>query len=78
MSQKFTIALDAMGGDHGPSTVVPGAALAVTRHPDVGFLLFGDEALITPLLNDHPKLKAVSKVHHTEVAVAMDIAPRPR
>jgi glycerol-3-phosphate acyltransferase PlsX len=75
MSQKFTIALDAMGGDHGPSTVVPGAALAVTRHPDVGFLLFGDEALITPLLNDHPKLKAVSKVHHTEVAVAMDDKP---
>jgi len=28
MSKRVCISLDAMGGDHGPSTVVPGAAIA--------------------------------------------------
>ena len=28
----FTIALDAMGGDHGPAVIVPGAHLSRVRH----------------------------------------------
>lgn len=75
MTKHFTIALDAMGGDHGPDTVVPGAALAAERHPGFNFLLFGDEAKIVPLLARHPKLKAVATIHHTDVAVAMDDKP---
>lgn len=48
MSQRVRISLDAMGGDHGPSTVVPGAGLARERHPETTFLMFGDEAVLTP------------------------------
>ncbi len=44
MHQKARIALDAMGGDHGPSVVVPGAAIALERHPDTEFLICGNEA----------------------------------
>ena len=33
MSQMVRIALDAMGGDHGPAVVVAGAELALARHP---------------------------------------------
>ena len=40
-----------MGGDHGPSVVVPGAALALERHPGMRFLIFGDEAAVRPLLD---------------------------
>jgi phosphate acyltransferase len=75
MTDKLTIALDAMGGDHGPETVVPGAALAAERHPGFTFLFYGDEARIAPLLNAHPKLKRVAHISHTEVAVAMDDKP---
>jgi phosphate acyltransferase len=75
MTKSITIALDAMGGDHGPDTVVPGAALAAERHPGFGFLLFGDEAKIAPLLERFPKLKAVATIHHSDVAVAMDDKP---
>jgi phosphate acyltransferase len=75
MTKHFTIALDAMGGDHGPDTVVPGAALAAERHPGFKFLLFGDETKIAPLLARHPKLKGVATIHHTDVAVAMDDKP---
>ena len=51
MPHKVRIALDAMGGDHGPSVVVPGAELSLGRHPDIEFVLFGDRAVIEPLLD---------------------------
>jgi glycerol-3-phosphate acyltransferase PlsX len=75
MSQKVRIALDAMGGDHGPSVVVPGADLALARHSDCEFLLFGDKAKIEPLLGSHPRLRDAARLLHTDVAVRMDDKP---
>jgi glycerol-3-phosphate acyltransferase PlsX len=75
MPKPVRISLDAMGGDHGATVVIPGAALALERHPDLHFQLFGDEAIVRPLLDAHPKLKAAAVVHHTDVAVAMDEKP---
>ena len=64
-----------MGGDHGPSVVVPGAAIALERHPDTEFLLFGNEAELTPLVKAHPRLAAASRIVHTEVAIGMNDKP---
>jgi glycerol-3-phosphate acyltransferase PlsX len=75
MSEKVRIALDAMGGDHGPSVVVPGADLALAQHPDSTFILFGDEAKIEPLLSAHSRLKADARLVHTDVAIRMDDKP---
>ena len=75
MPQKVRIALDAMGGDHGPSVIVPGAEIALDRHPDTEFLLYGDTAQIDPLLSARPKLAAVSRAFHTDVVVKMDDKP---
>jgi glycerol-3-phosphate acyltransferase PlsX len=75
MGAPVTIALDAMGGDHGPSVVIPAAALALVRHPDMQFLLVGDTAKIEPVLADHPALAAKARIVHTDVAVAMDAKP---
>src|SRR6186713_2576837 len=75
MPQTVRIALDAMGGDHGPSVVVPGAALALAQHPDSTFILFGDQGRIGPLLAAHPRLKAACRLVHTDVAVRMDDKP---
>ena len=75
MPDKVRIALDAMGGDHGASVVVPGAEVSLQRHPDAEFVLFGDAAVVGPLLEAHPRLKAVSRLVHTEVAVKMDAKP---
>ena len=75
MAASLTIALDAMGGDHGPKVVVPGAARSLVRHPDLSFLLFGDEAKIAPELANHAALKEKSRIVHTPVAVAMDAKP---
>jgi glycerol-3-phosphate acyltransferase PlsX len=75
MPQKVRIALDAMGGDHGPSVVVPGAAVALAQHPGASFILFGDQAKIEPLLGAHPQLREACRLVHTDVAVRMEDKP---
>ena len=75
MSDKVRIALDAMGGDHGPAVIVAGADLALARHPETEFLFFGNTALVAPLVDARPALKAVSKLVHTDIAVRMEDKP---
>ncbi|MEQ8745618.1 phosphate acyltransferase PlsX [Pyruvatibacter sp.] len=75
MAGGITIALDAMGGDLGPEAVVGGASLARIRHPNVHYEFHGDEKLLAPLLETDAELKAVSSIHHTDVAVSMSDKP---
>ncbi len=75
MTNGVRIALDAMGGDFGPSVVVPGAAIARDRRPDTSYLFFGDEKQIRPLIEQHPRLAAVSEIRHTDVVVKNDDKP---
>ncbi|MBL4803260.1 MAG: phosphate acyltransferase PlsX [Alphaproteobacteria bacterium] len=75
MADSKTIAIDAMGGDHGPESTIPGAALCLKDHPKLKFMIYGDEARINPLLNKHPDLKKVSIVHHTEKQIRSDEKP---
>src|ERR1700674_3086297 len=75
MSRRLRIALDAMGGDHGPAIVVPGADIAAARHPGAEFILFGDEAQIAPLLTRHARLAERSREVHTDMAVRMHPIP---
>jgi glycerol-3-phosphate acyltransferase PlsX len=75
MTRPVRIALDAMGGDHGPTVVVPGAEIAATRRPDLEFIWFGNEAAIDPLVSARPRLEPISKIVHTDVAVRMDDKP---
>jgi glycerol-3-phosphate acyltransferase PlsX len=64
-----------MGGDHGPPVTIPGADFALQRHTDVEFIIFGDQAQVAPLLDAHPRLKAKSRLVHTDVAIRMDDKP---
>jgi phosphate acyltransferase len=75
MSQMVRIALDAMGGDHGPAVVVGGAELALARHPESQFLFFGNRSVVEPLVAGCPALKSVSQLVHAEVAVRMEDKP---
>jgi phosphate acyltransferase len=75
MPQKVRIALDAMGGDHGPSVVIPGAGLALSQRPDSEFILYGDRSRIEPLLASQTQLLGASRIVHTDVAVRMDDKP---
>jgi glycerol-3-phosphate acyltransferase PlsX len=64
-----TIAVDAMGGDHGPAEVVPGAIDHARTHPEDQVLLVGDSAVLGRLAGPLPP--NVSIVHASEV-VGMD------
>jgi glycerol-3-phosphate acyltransferase PlsX len=66
---RQTIALDAMGGDHGPDVIVPAASLALQELPGVHFLLFGDERRIQPILARYPLLAQASTIRHTEKVI---------
>lgn len=69
------IALDAMGGDFGPEVIVPGAAISLTRHPNLRYKLFGDQTRIEAELRKHPELAERSDVVHTDAAISMDEKP---
>ncbi|HSV22049.1 MAG TPA: phosphate acyltransferase PlsX, partial [Xanthobacteraceae bacterium] len=75
MPHKVRIALDAMGGDYGPPVVTAGADISLDRHPDTEFVIVGNRAVLEPLLANRPRLRAVSRIIHTDVAVKMDDKP---
>jgi glycerol-3-phosphate acyltransferase PlsX len=75
MTAQQTIALDVMGGDHGPKVVLPGAELSLVRHPGTRYLLFGDGSAIREELSRHKALADKSDIIHTEVSISMDAKP---
>ncbi|MBS0363015.1 MAG: phosphate acyltransferase PlsX [Proteobacteria bacterium] len=76
MTQPLVISIDAMGGDHGPSVVIPAVVRAAQALPaDVRFLLHGDEPTLTPALARHAALRPRVEVRHAERVVAMDEKP---
>jgi len=75
MARDVRIALDAMGGDHGPSVVLSAAGIALERRPDIEFLIYGDEKQTGPIMSADRRLAARSKLFHTSVAVQMTDKP---
>lgn len=72
---KLIIALDAMGGDNAPYAVLAGAEEAHATYPHVQFLLYGNEAILTPILTKFPQLQTVSRIVHAETVVAPEDKP---
>ncbi|MEM8950290.1 MAG: phosphate acyltransferase PlsX [Pseudomonadota bacterium] len=70
-----TIAIDAMGGDHAPGMVIAGAGMARSRHADLRFLLYGDQAAIAPLVKEHAGLADQVEIVHTPDRVEADAKP---
>ncbi len=75
MSAAPRLAVDGMGGDHAPDIVVAGLAIALERHPEGRFLLFGDEARLAPLLARHPRLAEAVTVCHAAEVIPGDLKP---
>ncbi|OXE36959.1 MAG: phosphate acyltransferase [Phenylobacterium zucineum] len=76
MTRSLVISIDAMGGDYGPSTTIPGLALAIETSKDhLNFLVHGDEKVLIPELARHPGLAARCEVRHTDKVIASDEKP---
>ena len=77
MSEKITIALDAMGGDFGPGVIVPAALGMVKNNRNLHLILVGDQDAIAEQLHNHNAKEDGEKisVKHTTQCVAMDELP---
>jgi phosphate acyltransferase len=75
LTATYTLAVDAMGGDHAPLMVVEGLQIAAERHPGARFLLVGDEAQLAPLLDRHRRAAAVCTLRHAPEVVGNDLKP---
>ena len=69
------IAVDAMGGDHAPQSVVEGAVLAV-RECECTVLLVGDREILQPLVNRAALPEGRILIKHASEVVRMDESPR--
>jgi glycerol-3-phosphate acyltransferase PlsX len=76
LSPKLTVSVDAMGGDAGPSVVVSALVRAVRRHPNVHFMLHGDETELTRLVaKRRSKLSQHVSIRHAPRVVRMEDKP---
>ncbi len=66
-----------MGGDHGPSAIIPGVARAAQLLADrpVRFLLCGDQERIATPLGRSRKLAAICEIRHSDLIIASDEKP---
>ena len=66
------LAVDAMGGDHGPAEIIPGALVHARAHPEDTVILVGDEARIIEVAGALP---ANVSIAHASQVVEMDEHP---
>jgi len=71
-----TIALDAMGGDHGPCVVVPAALSVIKESPTLKLILVGDyDVLVAELRKHGADVSPNLQIHHASQRVEMDELP---
>lgn len=76
MDSLIRISLDAMGGDHGLSVVVPAALESLKEHEDIVLTLVGDEAKILEELTAHKaEVSDRLRIQHASQQVEMGEAP---
>lgn len=71
-----TVALDGMGGDHGPSVVIPAALATLEEEPNAKLILVGRrEQLLAELQRRRGRESERLHIHHAPEVVAMDESP---
>jgi glycerol-3-phosphate acyltransferase PlsX len=76
LTEHLVISIDAMGGDHGPSVVIPAVAKALSTLPQsVRVLLHGDEATLNAQIARCRDLAERVEVRHADRVVGMDEKP---
>lgn len=76
MTSITTIALDAMGGDHGSEVVVPAALHALKKNPQLAIILVGDETMLKASLGSRAApFKDRLHIQHASQTVEMGELP---
>jgi len=69
------IAIDAMGGDNGPATMIAGAARALRKDSSLHFTFYGDEAQVEAEIAKHDGLSSGFTVVHSPEAIEASEKP---
>ncbi len=72
----ITIAVDCMGGDHGPSVTLPACKQFLERHADASLILVGLPDVVQGF--SHPRVRAVSASEVVAMDDALEIALRKK
>jgi len=76
MGAISTIALDAMGGDHGHGVIVPAAISSLENNENLHLILVGDEEVLEQEITNMPQnLASRIKIHHASQRIEMDDSP---
>jgi glycerol-3-phosphate acyltransferase PlsX len=72
----ITIAVDAMGGDHGPPVIVPAAGQVLAEHKNLHLVLVGDRDVLEPQLRTLGSYDLTRlTIQHASQRVEMDESP---
>lgn len=73
----INLAIDAMGGDHGPHVTVSAALQALKQHSEINIVLVGQTEAIEAELRAHgASVGARLRIHHATEVVEMDESPQ--
>ncbi len=73
--RRITISIDAMGGDNAPASVVEGVSIALSKLPGLDVILYGNEGVLTPLINQCRINTDRCRIVHTDEFVKSDDKP---
>ena len=72
----ITLAIDAMGGDHGPSVTIPASINAQSKYDQLHIILVGDKELIQTELQKNKYTNTRLSIQHASEVVEMDESPQ--
>ena len=72
----ITLAVDAMGGDHGPSVTIPASINALSKYDQLHIILVGDQELIQTELQKNKYTNTRLSIQHASEVVEMDESPQ--
>jgi glycerol-3-phosphate acyltransferase PlsX len=72
----ITLAIDAMGGDHGPKVTIPASINALSKYDQLHIILVGDKDLIQKELQKNKYTNTRLSIQHASEVVEMDESPQ--
>ncbi len=75
MTIRVNIAIDVMGSDKGPESIIEASSISKTRYPAIQYTYFGDSKLISKYVDKYNNLNKSYQIIHTDEQVLPEDKP---
>ena len=75
MTTRINIAIDVMGSDKGPETIIEASSISKIRYPEINYTYFGDSKSISKYVEKYKNLSNSYKIIHTDEEVLPEDKP---